>query len=111
MVVFYLLEIKCMTTQKQPTNQDLLKEIRTMNDTLLQQDGRLGAIEHRHELIDVGKEAVAKYKREEDEERRNKVKDGIANTQLKTWHVLLAIALVVSAILYAYAAGHGIKTP
>lgn len=94
---------------KSPTNSDLLREIQNLSRTVLQIDGRVGAIEHRHELIDIGKEAVQNYKKQEAEQRRNSVRDGIAGLQLKAWHLVVGILAIISAIIYAIAATRGIR--
>lgn len=114
-------------TPRNPTNTDLSKQLADLSRQQADSDRRTNkrldmldlvvknqednilAINKRHELIDAGKAAVDAYKKQESEDKRNQTRDGIANLQLKAWHIIVGVLGIISAIIYAIAATKGIK--
>lgn len=90
--------------ENEPTNAELLKEIKGLGDRLL-------ILEDWKRNEDAYRAALAKVKAEEKEQKSSAQSDEIAKRRTEIMKQVGIVLALVIAILYAYAASKGIATP
>lgn len=88
----------------EPTNADIIKEVRTISDRLL-------IIEDWKRNEDAYRAALAKVKSEESSAKKEARDDDAAKRRTEIMKQVGIVLGLVVAILYAYAATKGIATP
>lgn len=84
-----------MVARQQPSNSDLLKEIKSMQSSVTRIDGRVENLEVWRISSDASREAVEKYKRDERFAKTDKSKIEVAQA-------LLPFIIALTALAYAF---------
>lgn len=80
-----------------------------MGEAVVKLDGRMSAVEERHRLIDISKEAVARYKKEQEDNEINLLHRKEETFRIQVWKKAIYVLGIAGLILAAYAASKGIK--
>lgn len=100
-----------MTPRKEPTNADLLREIKGVKDMQSSQGKDIGILMNWKVAEDAYRAALAKVKGDEETAHYQVLRDSELKKRTEIFKQIGIIAGIVIAILYAYVATHGIKTP
>ena len=100
-----------MTPRKEPTNADLLREFKTVKDMQISQGKDISILMNWKVAEDAYRAALAKVKSDEEQSKFQGLRDGELKKRTELIKQMGIVIMLVIAILYAYAATHGIKTP
>lgn len=95
-------------TADNPTNADLLKEIRAIRGEQNKMRSDLDVVIEWKRGLEIGKAAVDEYKRQQSDEQRQKLESRAARSKTEVLKQLGYILALGGAILYAFAASRGI---
>lgn len=98
-------------SNKEPTNSDLLKEIKGVKDMQMSQAKDISHLMNWKLQEDAYKAALKQVKHEEDQAKIAGMRDGDFKRRTEIMKQAGIVLALIIAILYAYAATHGIKTP
>lgn len=96
---------------KEPTNGDLLKEIKGVKDMQIAQSKDVTVLMNWKIQEDAYRAALAKVKSDEEQAKYQGLRDGEIKRRTEIMKQIGIVLALIVAILYAYAATHGIKTP
>lgn len=90
-------------TPRNPSNADLLKEIKAVRNAIALIDGRVMVVESwKHD-----QELIKEYERTKKEEQRDSEEDDLRKTALKTLKDLAPIITVLGMLAYAFLQSRG----
>lgn len=90
-----------MPSNKNPTNADLLKELKLMSQ-------RIDVLEQWKVSEDAYRAALKQIKRDDEESKYTKLRDGELSSRTDIWKQVMIVLGLVIAGLYAYLATKGI---
>lgn len=98
-----------MTPKKQPTNADLLTELKAVKDMQAVQGKDISTLMNWKVAEDAYRAALKQVKVDEEDAKFTSLRDGELKKRTEILKQIGIIAAIIIAILYAYAATHGIK--
>lgn len=95
--------------KQQPTNSDLMKEIREVKSMQTSQGDRISTLELWKVSEDAYRAALARVKDEEEDNKFRKLRDGELSKRSEVLKQVGIILGLITAILYAYLSTKGIR--